>query len=139
MADGNLGSGFGPEGKGTPQASPLTAEEIASVRKPFRAASVLPSRTYHDPGIFAWEIEHWFARDWVWVGREEDAAEPGSFFQATVAGEPLVVVRGRDGELRAFYNVCRHRGTLIVEEAAGRAVRFQCPYHAWAYELDGGL
>src|SRR5438445_6993956 len=81
-------------------ASPLTPEEIASTRKPFRAANVLPSRTYHDPAIFEWEMEHWFARDWVWVGREEDAAEPGSFFQASVAGEPLLIVRGRDRQLR---------------------------------------
>jgi phenylpropionate dioxygenase-like ring-hydroxylating dioxygenase large terminal subunit len=56
-----------------------------------------------------------------------------------VAGEPLIVVRGRDGVLRAFYNVCRHRGTAVVEEPCGRAVRFQCPYHAWIYDLDGSL
>ena len=57
----------------------------------------------------------------------------------TIDDEPLLIVRGRDGELRAFYNVCRHRGTAVVEEPCGKAVRFQCPYHAWIYDLEGKL
>jgi Rieske 2Fe-2S family protein len=73
------------------------------------------------------------------VGREEDAAAPGAYFLATVDDEALVMVRGRDGILRAFYNVCRHRGTAVVEEPCGVAVRFQCPYHAWIYDLEGKL
>jgi glycine betaine catabolism A len=119
--------------------APLTDEEIASVRRPFRAASLLPGRAYHDPEIWAFERDEWFYRDWICVGREEDAVEPGSYFLAQLADEPLVVVRGRDLELRAFYNVCRHRGTAVVEGASGSAVRFQCPYHAWIYDLDGRL
>ena len=119
--------------------SPLTAEEIASVRKPYRAASLLPGRAYHDPAIFDFERERWFRRDWVVVGREEDAAAPGTYFLAEVDDEPLIVVRARDGVLRGFYNVCRHRGTAVVEEPCGTAVRFQCPYHAWIYDLDGSL
>ena len=58
---------------------------------------------------------------------------------AEVDDEPLLIARGRDGELRAFYNVCRHRGTAVVEEPCGKAVRFQCPYHAWIYDLEGKL
>ena len=73
------------------------------------------------------------------VGREEDAPAAGTYFLATVDDEPLLVARGRDGELRAFYNVCRHRGTAVVEEPCGTAVRFQCPYHAWIYDLEGQL
>ncbi|MFL5723197.1 MAG: aromatic ring-hydroxylating oxygenase subunit alpha, partial [Chloroflexota bacterium] len=119
--------------------SPLTTDEIASVRKPYRAASLLPGRAYHDPDIFEFERDEWFRHDWVVVGREEDAAGPGAYFLAEVDDEPLVVVRGRDEVLRAFYNVCQHRGTAVVEEPCGKAVRFQCPYHAWIYDLDGSL
>jgi len=76
--------------------SPLSAEEIASVRKPYRAASLLPGRAYHDPGIFDFERAEWFRRDWVVVGREEDAAALGTYFLAEVDDEPLIVVRGGD-------------------------------------------
>src|SRR6185437_13251224 len=82
------------------------------------------------------ERERWFFRDWIAVGREEEVAQPGSFLTLDLAGEPLLVARGRDRTLRAFYNVCRHRGTAVAEEACGTAVRFQCPYHAWIYDLD---
>ncbi len=118
---------------------PLTPEEIAAVRKPYRAASLLPGRAYHDEAIHEFERERWFRRDWVVVGREADAAEPTSYFLTTVDDEPLVIVRARDGVLRGFYNVCQHRGTAVVEERCGKAVRFQCPYHAWIYDLDGRL
>ena len=119
--------------------APLTPEEIAAVRKPYRAASLLPGRVYHDVAIHQFERERWFSRDWILVGREEDAAAPGTYFLAEVVDEPLIVVRARDGILRGFYNVCRHRGTAVVEEPCGKAVRFQCPYHAWIYDLDGSL
>ncbi|HET7027946.1 MAG TPA: aromatic ring-hydroxylating dioxygenase subunit alpha [Candidatus Limnocylindrales bacterium] len=118
---------------------PLTDEELAAVRRPFREASLLPGRAYHDESIWAFEREQWFYRDWICVGREEDAATPGSYFLATLVDEPLVVVRGRDGHLRGFYNVCRHRGTAVLEEQRGKVVRFQCPYHAWIYDLEGRL
>ena len=119
--------------------SPLTAEELAAVRRPFRGATLLPARTYHDPAVFAFEREQWFFREWICVGREEDAPDPGSYFTLDLVGEPLVAVRGPDDRLRAFYNVCRHRGTAVVEGDAGRLVRFQCPYHAWVYDLEGTL
>jgi Rieske 2Fe-2S family protein len=119
--------------------SPLTAEELAKVRRPFRGATLLPARTYHDPAIFAFERERWFFRDWVCIGREEDAPEPGSYFTVDLVGEPLLVVRGPDARLRAFYNVCRHRGTAVVEAECGKLVRLQCPYHAWIYDLEGNL
>ena len=64
---------------------------------------------------------------------------PGTYFLATVADDPLIVVRGTDGELRAFFNVCRHRGATIVTKPCGEVVRFQCPYHAWIYDLEGKL
>jgi Rieske 2Fe-2S family protein len=119
--------------------APLTPEEIAAVRKPYRAASLLPGRAYHDAAIHEFERKRWLSDDWILVGREEDAEAPGAYFLAEVVDEPLIVVRARDGILRGFYNVCRHRGTAVVEEPCGKAVRFQCPYHAWIYDLDGSL
>ncbi len=117
----------------------LTAAELASVRREYRAASLLPKRTYHDAGIFDWERREILRRDWVLVAREEDAADPGTYLLVQVDGEDLVIVRDRGGRLHAFYNVCRHRGTAVVEEACGKIVRFQCPYHAWIYDLEGKL
>ncbi len=122
-----------------PPRPPFTPGEIAAVRRPFRGASLLPARAYHDESVWAFERERWFFRDWLCVARAEEAPEPGSFVLVDVLGEGVVIVRGRDGELRAFHNVCRHRGTAIVEAPSGRAVRFQCPYHAWVYDLDGRL
>lgn len=119
--------------------SPLTQEEIDAVRKPYRAASLLPGRAYHDPAIHDFERREWFRREWMVVGREEDAPSAGTYFLAAIDDEQLLIARGRDGELRAFYNVCRHRGTAVVEESCGSAVRFQCPYHAWIYDLEGNL
>jgi phenylpropionate dioxygenase-like ring-hydroxylating dioxygenase large terminal subunit len=117
----------------------LTEAELASLRREFRGASLLPRRAYHDPSIFEWERENVIRRDWVLVAREEDVPEPTSFRLVDLDGENLIVVRGRDGEIRAFYNVCRHRGTAVEERACGKAVRFQCPYHAWIYDLEGHL
>jgi Rieske 2Fe-2S family protein len=119
--------------------SPVSASEVAATRRPTERASTLPPRVYHDPDVFAFEVESWFTHAWLFVGRAEDAPEHGSYFLTTAAGENVVVVRGDDGRLRAFYNVCRHRGATILEEPAGRLVRFQCPYHAWIYDLQGRL
>ena len=88
----------------------LTTAELASIRREYRGASLLPARTYHDPAIFDWERREVLRRDWVMVGREEDVAEPGTYRLVELDGEPLIVVRGRDAVLRAFHNVCRHRG-----------------------------
>ena len=120
-------------------ASPVSVEEVANVRRPTVGASVLPPRAFHDQGIFDYEQEAWFAGGWVSVGREEDALKPGQYFLVSVAGENIIVARGNDGELRGFYNVCRHRGATIVEEQSGTVPRFQCPYHAWVYDLEGKL
>jgi Rieske 2Fe-2S family protein len=119
--------------------SPLTPAEIAAIRAPFRRATLLPARAYHDQAIHDWEVEHVFFRDWMAVGRAEELPEPGSFVLRDLFGESTILVRGRDEVIRAFYNVCRHRGTAVEERECGKAVRFQCPYHAWIYDTDGRL
>jgi Rieske 2Fe-2S family protein len=119
--------------------SPISAAEVADVRQPTLQASVLPPRVFHEQDVFDYEQDAWFAGGWVSVGREEDALVPGQYFLAPVAGENLIIVRGNDGQLRGFYNVCRHRGATIVEEPSGNVPRFQCSYHAWVYDLEGRL
>ncbi len=117
----------------------LTVAELAAVRRPFKAARLLPPRVFHDPAILDYELTNWFGREWVCVGREEEAANRGEYVLANVGGENVMVIRGADGALRAFHNVCRHRGSTILEEPRGKLVRIQCPYHAWTYDLEGRL
>ena len=93
---------------------------------------------YVTDSFFELERETMWASSWVSVCRVEDVGEPGAFFTATVASEPVVVVRGNDGELRGFGNVCPHRNATIMEEA-GSARALQCPYHLWTFRLDGTL
>ncbi|MCC6315862.1 MAG: aromatic ring-hydroxylating dioxygenase subunit alpha [Thermomicrobiales bacterium] len=120
-------------------ASPVSAAEVAATRQPTSRAHLLPPRVFHDPEVFAYEQDAWYGGGWVSVGREEDALAPGQYFLAPRAGETFIVVRGADGVLRAFYNVCRHRGATLVEEPCGTVPRFQCPYHAWVFDLAGRL
>jgi Rieske 2Fe-2S family protein len=117
----------------------LTPDELAAVRREYRGARLLPKRAYHDPGYFEWERANVLRRDWIMVAREEEVAEPGTYTLVELDDDPLIVVRGRDDVLRAFHNVCRHRGTAVAEDPCGKVVRFQCPYHAWIYDLDGSL
>src|SRR5712691_3628024 len=99
----------------TPFTPLLTAAELDAVRRPFKAARLLPPRVFHDSTIFDFERLHWFGRDWICVGRAEEAANRGEYFLGSIAGESVMVVRGADGALRAFHNVCRHRGSTILE------------------------
>ncbi|HEV2741037.1 MAG TPA: aromatic ring-hydroxylating dioxygenase subunit alpha [Candidatus Elarobacter sp.] len=103
-------------------------------------ARALDARWYHAPDVFAAERERIFAHEWICVGRCEQLERTGDFLLAEIAGESIIVVRGNGEQLRAFYNVCRHRGTRLCTEPSGRfAGSVQCPYHAWIYALDGTL
>lgn len=100
-------------------------------------AWAMPGGFYTDPRLLALERDL-FLREWICVGRREEMAAPGDFMAVEIAGEPVVVVHGRDGVIRALSNVCRHRGTVM---AAGRGNRQRiiCPYHHWAYDDAGRL
>src|SRR5215210_2610057 len=98
----------------------------------------IPFGWYSDPAVLRLERERIFRRTWQYAGRAEQVAEPGSFFTCDLGGVPIVVARGKDAALRAFLNVCRHRGSLVCE-GEGRRESLQCPYHAWTYGLDGSL
>ena len=100
----------------------------------------LPGRYYTDANIFREEMERFFFKKWICVGRSEQVVNPGDYFLCEVAGESIIVTRDGSGGLRAFYNVCRHRGTRMCREKEGAFEgRIQCPYHGWTYALDGKL
>jgi nitrite reductase/ring-hydroxylating ferredoxin subunit len=115
-----------------------TTRQPPFVTRPLEDGWTLPASWYSDETVLQLERKRIFTAAWQYAGPAELVAEPGSFF-ASVAGHiPVVVTRAKDGELRGFVNVCRHRGHVVAEGAGCRAT-LQCPYHAWTYELDGTL
>lgn len=110
-----------------------------TARQPLAHAYTIPASWYTDSRIPELEKYAIFDRTWQMVGRADQVSRTGGFFTADLDGEPLVIVRGADGALRAFYNVCRHHAAAVVTEPAGRAGNFRCPYHGWTYGIDGAL
>jgi choline monooxygenase len=106
---------------------------------PLAEASTIPAPWYVDPRIAELEAKTVFSDTWQLVGRLEQVEKPGQFVTTTIAGEPIVVVRGNDHILRAMYNVCRHHAAAVVTEPCGQASILHCPYHGWNYGLDGSL
>src|ERR1700676_182545 len=106
---------------------------------PLERASTIPAPWYRDPRIEELERANVLSTTWQVVGRTDQVRGNGQFFTAELAGEPLVVARGEDGQLRAFYNVCRHHAAAVVTEVQGCAKQFRCPYHGWTYGIDGTL
>ena len=106
---------------------------------PLAEASTIPAPWYVDSRIAKLEASTVFSKTWQLVGRVEQVERPGQFVTASIAGEPIVVVRGSDGVLRGFYNVCRHHAAAVVTEPCGQASILHCPYHGWNYGLDGSL
>src|SRR5271165_2412030 len=108
-------------------------------QNPLEQASTIPAPWYVDDRIAKLERQNVFGRTWQVVARVDQFRQPGQFVTADLAGEPLVVVRGNDSQLRAFYNVCRHHAAAVVTEKQGQASILRCPYHGWSYGLDGSL
>src|SRR6266404_5198316 len=106
---------------------------------PSVAAKSLPQKYFIATELFAAEQKNIFSKEWLLVGHQSQIAKPGDYFVIEVAGESLIVIRDSKFEIRAFYNVCRHRGTRLKENACGHSSTIQCPYHAWTYGLDGRL
>lgn len=105
-----------------------------------QGAHTMPRERYTSPQIFTEEMERIFANNWVCAGRASAFAKPGDYQLREVAGESLILVRDRTGDLHAFFNICRHRGTQLCRESTGQlSETIQCPYHAWTYSLDGRL
>jgi choline monooxygenase len=106
---------------------------------PLENASTIPAPWYLDARIAELERERVFGGHWIAVGRTDQVSVPGQFFTVELGGEPLVIVRGTDGVLRAFFNVCRHHAAAVANVPCGTAQHLRCPYHGWTYGLDGSL
>ncbi|MBX6382649.1 MAG: ring-hydroxylating oxygenase subunit alpha [Microbispora sp.] len=122
--------------------TPVTMADVRRVgagyhEDPARSMS-LRAEAYTDPRWLEVDLRAIFARTWQWICHVEKLASPGSYVSATVAGMPIAVVRDRDGALRAFYNVCKHRAHELLS-GSGTTRSIVCPYHAWTYGLDGRL
>ena len=106
-------------------------------RQPEGCSLLQPFYTHEE--IFRADIERIFMRHWLCAGHAGSAPNPGDFFTVEIAQESIIIMRGRDGKLRALVNVCRHRGSRVCLKAAGHASVLVCPYHAWVYNLDGSV
>lgn len=118
----------------------LSQAELDAVTRPLGQAAMLPAKCYLDPAFYEFEVERVFMRSWLPVGRTDQVAQPGDYFTTVRFNEPILVVRDREGRLRAHSNVCRHRNFPVAQgEGSCRTGRFVCPYHGWAYDLTGQL
>ncbi|MBJ3776473.1 aromatic ring-hydroxylating oxygenase subunit alpha [Acuticoccus mangrovi] len=116
----------------------LDPAHFSKVRLPLDEAETLPAWCYVSEAFYQYEVERLFMKVWNFIGRADHIPNPGDYFTLTFVGVPLIIVRDRAGELRAFSNSCRHRGARVAE-GEGNARAFVCPYHGWAYGLDGSL
>ena len=111
-----------------------------AVDRPLHRAATLPGALFSDPNVFADEVRALFRESWACVGRTDEIPNPGDFRTYEVGGSGVIVLRDSEHELRAYHNVCRHRGTRILEAESGTGMTvLQCPYHAWTYSLQGNL
>ena len=114
----------------------LGEDAIARIRRPIAQAGGLPRQAYTSQEFFDLERERLFPRVWFGIGFTSDVPDPGDAIPLMVAGLPIILCRGKDGQLRAFHNVCRHRAALVLEKPAKGINILRCPYHAWAWDLD---
>ena len=117
----------------------LDLDRIRALLDQRRPGHTLPQEFYGDPEVFAFDMTAIYGRSWIMAGFEAELPDPGSSLAFSIGRSPIVIVRGRDGALRAFHNSCRHRGAQICAEGAGKRPRLVCPYHQWAYDLEGNL
>jgi phenylpropionate dioxygenase-like ring-hydroxylating dioxygenase large terminal subunit len=136
-----------PPGFALPEGAAMTRHDLAltalqelraNVAQPFERAHAMPKSVYTSPDFVALEERHLFAAEWLCAGRADSLPEPGDYLTLEIAGEPVIVLRDRDGALKAMSNVCRHRMSTLLQ-GRGHVRSIVCPYHAWTYNLDGSL
>ncbi|MFD1159236.1 aromatic ring-hydroxylating oxygenase subunit alpha [Roseovarius aestuarii] len=117
-------------------------EQFAAIQKGYSADAgnslSLRADAYTRDDWFTVDQQHILAKSWQWICHVEKLRDPGAYVTVTIAGQPVAIVRDRDGQLRAFYNVCKHRAHELLS-GEGQTSRIMCPYHAWVYKLDGQL
>ncbi|MBT6511130.1 MAG: aromatic ring-hydroxylating dioxygenase subunit alpha [Rhodospirillaceae bacterium] len=114
------------------------ADGLNRVGPDFTTSLSLPPASYHDADVLAAEHDILFRKGWVGIGRADRWRDGGDFTAIDIGGVPVMVLRDKQGELRAFANSCRHRGAKLLE-GCGNVARITCPFHAWTYGLDGAL
>ena len=110
-----------------------------SLKNPIEYAYTLPEKFYISDKIYLKELDVFFYNSWLCVGRAEQIHEPGDFFTKKIGDESIIIIRNKENNLQAFYNVCRHRGSRILLQEDGKRSCLKCPYHGWEYGLDGSL
>lgn len=129
-----------PELRAEVAAAARTAEdELRALIASRRPGCTLPAPFYLSPQVFARDLELIFARHWIFVGTEPEIAEPGDFFTVELGSDSIIIVRDDDFSVRAFHNVCRHRGARLRPAGSGIVGNLVCPYHQWTYNLRGEL
>lgn len=106
---------------------------------PLDRASTIPASWYVNKELYKRELKSVFSNTWQLAARKDQVEQPGQYVTTDIAGEPIVVVRGNDGVLRAFFNVCRHHAAAVMTAPQGNAAQLRCPYHGWTYSLEGEL
>jgi phenylpropionate dioxygenase-like ring-hydroxylating dioxygenase large terminal subunit len=117
----------------------ISPAAFSRTREELRSARHLPGYVYTSPEILELEKDRIFMRDWLCLGRIEELPNPGDYMALRIVDEPILIVRNHTGQINAFSNVCRHRGVEVAPVGQGNAREFLCPYHSWAYDLDGKL
>ena len=116
----------------------MKAADLAPTLATFAEARTLPAAAYNSDEVLRLELSEFFAKEWLCVGRAADIPAAGDYFVKHLGAESIVMLRGADQLIRAFYNVCRHRGSRLFDADSGRGLaRILCPYHSWSYHLDG--
>ncbi len=122
------------------KAAPIDQEQIRGALRPFGESLTFPADAYLSPDVLAWEMDELWRSNWVCVGRLDELLQPGQLRAIDVAGEGVLLSRESDGTLRAFSNVCRHRGHELAPIGDAFDTRqIRCPYHSWSYRFDGSL
>ena len=116
-----------------------TRLDLTALINSYRPNFSLPAQFYNDPLLYQHELDSIFERSWIYAGHISQLPESGCYFLLDFGKESIIIVKGQDGEIRAFANVCRHRGSRICLHGSGKTRTFVCPYHAWTYDLDGSL
>ena len=119
--------------------SPIPLSLFGDSVQPVNTARSLPPEAYTSDAFYEFERKAIFGREWFCVGREDQIPNSGDYLTIQMAGEPLVVVRGTDGEISVLSAVCQHRGALVAKGSGSCGSYLRCPYHWWTYGLDGKL
>ena len=116
-----------------------TRTQMLDLLKSRQRTMSLPQPFYNDPELYKLDLEHLFYTQWIFAGPSSEIPKAGNYFTFNVGDNPILIVRGRDSTINAFYNVCRHRSSKVCTKEKGNTAKLVCPYHQWTYDLDGKL